>query len=81
MIATLIKDLVFTRNNVSLDIARLCSLLSVIGFWIGVFWDIAANGRFDPVQTGTGCAALFAGAAAWIHFRQRHESGSDGGAA
>ncbi|QVM82926.1 hypothetical protein [Novosphingobium decolorationis] len=69
----LLKDLLYTRDNASLDISRLSSLLSVVAFWGGVFWLLATKGEFDPVQTGTGCAAIFAGAAGWIHFRQKHE--------
>lgn len=70
---TLLKDLLFTRYNVSLDIARLCALLSVIAFWACVIWALAARGEFDPVAVGGGCAAIFAAAAGWIHFRQRNE--------
>ncbi len=69
----LLKDLLYTRNNVSLDIARLSSLVSVLAYWGGVFWTLVSTGAFDPVAVGGGCAALFAGAAGWIHFRQRHE--------
>lgn len=69
----LLKDLLYTRNNVSLDIARLSSFLSVLAFWGGVLWSIARDGPFNPIEVGTGCAAIFAGAAGWIHMRQRQE--------
>jgi hypothetical protein len=69
----LLKDLLYTRNNLSLDIARLSSFVSVVAFWAGVFWSLHRTGAFDPVAVGGGCAAIFAGAAGWIHFRQKHE--------
>ncbi|MEP9402054.1 hypothetical protein [Sphingomonas sp. VNH70] len=70
---TLLKDLLYTRNNVSLDISRLSALLSVVLFWIGTGWKLVVHGDFDPIATGGGIAAIFAASAAWIHFRQRHE--------
>jgi len=78
---TLLKDLLYTRNNVSLDIARLSSLLSVLLFWGGVFATIFKGGGFNPVEVGTGCAAIMAGAAGWIHMRQKQEPGGPDGAA
>ncbi|RIA44063.1 hypothetical protein DFR49_2299 [Hephaestia caeni] len=71
----LLKDLLFTRGNVSLDIARTMSAISVLAFWGGVFWQLSARGEFDPVGVGGGCAAIFAAAAGWIHFRQKQEGG------
>jgi hypothetical protein len=71
----LIKDLLYSRGNASLDIARLSALLSVLCFWGGVFWSIWKGGTFDPIAVGTGCAAIFAGAAGWIHMRQKNENG------
>lgn len=68
-----IRDLLYTRNNVSLDIARLCAFVSVLAFWAAVGWTLYSRGEFDPVAAGTGCAAIFAASAAWIHFRQKHE--------
>lgn len=72
---SLLKDLLYTRNNVSLDIARLSAAVSVGSFWGCVVWAIHRGGAFDPVATGTGCAAIFAGAAGWIHMRQKQEPG------
>lgn len=69
----LFKDLFYTRGNVSLDIARLSSFLSVLAFWGGVGFHVYRNSEFDPVAVGTGCAALMAGCAGWIFFRQKHE--------
>jgi hypothetical protein len=74
----LLKDLLYTRGNVSLDIARLSSMLSVLAFWGGVGWHVWRNGAFDPVAVGTGCAALMAGCAGWIFFRQQHEAAPGG---
>ncbi len=66
----IIKDLLYTKGNAALDIARVCSLISVISFWVGVF-----TGRItgDALTVGGGIAAIFGGAAAWIHFRQKQE--------
>lgn len=72
----LLKDLLYTRDNVSLDIARLCSFLSIVGFWASIFWSLWTGAAFDPIAAGTGCAAIMAGSAGWIHFRMRHEAGA-----
>ena len=69
----LLKDLLYTKGNGALEIARLCSLLSIIGFWAGIFWMIALKGEFSPTEAGIGCASIMAGAAGWIHFRQKQE--------
>lgn len=71
----LLKDLLYTRNNVSLDIARLCSLISVVAYWGGVITALVRTGAFDPLAVGSGCAAVMAGCAGWVHFRQKHETG------
>jgi hypothetical protein len=73
----LVKDLLYTKGNAALDIARLSAFVSVICFWGGVFWSLARGGEFEPVAVGTGCAAIFAGAAGWIHFRQKQEGSDD----
>lgn len=70
----LIKDLLFTRGNASLDIARFSSFLSILAFWGGVFWLLALKGEFSPIEAGGGCATIMAGAAGWIHFRQKQEA-------
>lgn len=69
----IIKDLLYSRDNKALDIARLSSLVSVLCFWGGVFYSIYHGGEFDPMNVGTGCAAIFAGAAGWIFYRQKQE--------
>ena len=69
----LIKDLLYNRDNENLEIARLCSLVSVLCFWGGVFFSIYQGNSFEPLAVGGGIAAIFAGAAAWIHWRQKHE--------
>lgn len=69
-----IKDLLYTKGNQALDISRVCSLASVVAFWVGVFLDKIEG---DALVVGGGCAAIMAGAAGWIHFRQKHEEGSE----
>lgn len=70
------KDLLYERTNQHLDIARLSALLSVIGY-IGVTGYAIALGvwEFDPLQWGSGWAAICGGNAAWIFARQRYEAG------
>lgn len=70
----LLKDLLYTKNNGALDIARLSSFISILAFWGGVFWLLALKGEFSPTEAGAGCAAIMAGAAGWIHFRQKQEN-------
>ena len=70
----ILKDLVYNKGNKSLDIARLSALLSVLSFWGGVFYSIYQGKEFDPMNVGTGCAAIFAGAAGWIYYRQKQET-------
>lgn len=69
----LLKDLLYARGNSHLDIARLSSLVSIIAFWSGVLWLLHLKGEFSPTEVGAGCAAIMAGAAGWIHFRQKNE--------
>jgi hypothetical protein len=69
----LIKDLLYTKGNAALDIARLASLFSILAFWGGVFWLLYLKGTFSPTETGAGCAAIMAGAAGWIYARQKQE--------
>lgn len=72
---SLTKDLLYDRGNQHLDIARLSALLSVIGY-LGVTITATIQGMwaFDPLQWGSGWAALCGGNAAWIFARQRYEA-------
>ena len=70
----LIKDLLYNKNNKALDIARFSAFISVLSFWGGVFYSIYAGGEFDPMNVGTGVAAIFAGSAGWIYYRQKQEA-------
>ncbi len=69
----LLKDLLYTKGNESLDISRLSVLLSVAVFW-GCVIHAAVGGTFDPIAVGTGAAALFAGGGGWIYARQKYEA-------
>lgn len=69
-----VKDLLYTKGNQALDISRVCSLGSVVAFWAGVFMGKITG---DALAIGGGCAAIMGGAAAWIHFRQKHEEGAE----
>lgn len=72
---SLIKDLLYSKGNSFLDIARLSAAASVLAFWGMVIWHHARTGEWDPVTAGTGIAAIFAGGAGWIHLRQKQEEG------
>lgn len=69
----LIKDLLYTKGNNALDVARSSIFGSVICYWVGVF---TVHG-FNPLEVGGGAAALFGGAAGWLHFRQKQEGASE----
>ena len=73
----IIKDLLYDKGNQALDIARLSAGFSILCFWGGVLWHAHKHGEFDPVAVGAGCAAIMAGSAGWIHFRQKHEGGAE----
>ena len=70
----LLKDLLYTRNNTSLDISRLCSLLGVLTFLAASTWHVITNQTFDPVAFGGGWTALCAGCGGWIYARQKYET-------
>lgn len=71
------KDLLYTKGNAALDISRVSILFSVLCFWGGVIFLVVDKGEFDPLAVGTGAAALFGGAAGWMHFRQKQEGHAD----
>lgn len=73
----LVKDLLYGKGNVSLDIARLSSAFSILCFWGAVLWTQYNGKDFDAMAVGGGCAAIMAGAAGWIYARQKQEV-SDG---
>lgn len=75
--AGIFRDLLYTRGNVSLDIARLSSLVSVLAYWGGVITALVRTDTFEPLAVGGGCAAVMAGCAGWIHFRQKHEGSAE----
>jgi hypothetical protein len=64
------KDLLYTKDNQALDIARAASALLVLVFLGLAIWN---HDKFDPVSYGTGGAAMFAGCAGWIFARQKYE--------
>jgi hypothetical protein len=70
----LLKDLLYTRNNVSLDVARLCSVLGVLAFLGLSIWHGVHAGEFDPVAFGGGWTATCAGCGGWIYARQKFEA-------
>lgn len=71
----LIKDVLYDGKNEHLDIARLSALLGVIGYAGLSTLHTVNGGIFDPLQWGSGWAALCGGNAAWIFARQRYEKG------
>lgn len=72
----LVKDLLFSKGNKYLDVARFSAFFSVCLFWGGVYWSLYLNkDSFDPTAVGIGCASIFAGAAGWIYYREKKENG------
>jgi len=79
-----VKDLLYTKGNKALDIARVtCFLggltffgLSIADFTIRAIIALE-NGEavtlFDPVLWGGGFAGFAGGAAGWMHFRAKTE--------
>lgn len=73
---SIFKDLLYTKDNQALDISRLSVFFSVLAFWAALGWQVYQTPeKFDPMATGGGIAALFAGGAGWIYARQRYEHG------
>lgn len=69
----LVKDLLYTRNNRSLDIARVTCLtggLTLFGLTIAKF---VMTREFSPIEFGTAFAAFAGGAAGWMHFRDKDQ--------
>lgn len=73
----LIKDLLYTKGNLALDIARFSALFSVLSFWGCVFYRLYLTGQFSPTETGVGIATIMTGAAGWIYARQKYEANKD----
>lgn len=69
----LLKDLLYSRGNESLDIARLSAALATIAYWVGVFVHQHMTGKFDPIEVGTGWGLVAAGNGGWIFARQAKE--------
>ena len=69
----LLKDLLYSKGNGALDIARLSAFFSTIAYWVGVFILLAQTGKFDPVEVGTGWGLVAAGNGGWIFARQAKE--------
>lgn len=69
----LLKDLLFTKGNVAMDVARTCIFGSVLLYWGAVYYQMVEKNIFDPVQVAIGLASIFSASAAWLHFRQKQE--------
>lgn len=70
----LLKDLLYTKGNQALDIARVTCLaggFTLFGLTIAKF---VMTREFDPIEFGTAFAAFAGGAAGWMHFRAKQES-------
>lgn len=69
----LLKDLLYSKGNEALDIARLSAAVATIAYWAGVFVLQYQTGKFDPVEVGTGWGLVAAGNGGWIFARQAKE--------
>lgn len=72
---TWLKDLLYARGNVALDIARLSSACAVVVFLSLSIADFVFNHRFNFAEFGTGWGLTAAGSAGWIFARQAKEGG------
>jgi len=70
----LIKDLLYTKENRALDVARLSAFLGVLGFLGATGYSLYLGGEWEPAVWGTGWAAMCAGSAGWIFARQTKEA-------
>jgi len=71
----IIKDLLYSKDNGALEIARLSSFLAVLTFLGATVMFVYKGGDLDFTEWGAGWAAMTAGSAAWIFARQRYEKG------
>jgi hypothetical protein len=68
-----VKDLLYTKNNKHLDIARVTCFLGGLTFFGLSIADFVFQLQFDPMLYGTGFAAFAGGSAGWMHFRAKAE--------
>ena len=76
----IVKDLLYTRDNEALDIARMAAFLSVVAYLGMSIYSVATMqdvSQFDFFEWASGWAAVCGGNAAWIYARQRIEVGMD----
>lgn len=71
----LTKDLLFTKGNMSMDVARSCAAGSILLYWGCVIYMMVAHNDFNPVNVGLGIASIFTASAGWIFMRQKQEGG------
>jgi hypothetical protein len=70
----LLKDLLYTKGNLALDIARTSAMLGVLTFLGLVLWQKWTGEHVDLIAFGTGWGLLCSGNAAWIYARQTKET-------
>lgn len=70
---TIIKDLLYNRDNQHLEIARLCSFMAVVGFLV-LTGFLVYNGEAPSLsEYGIGWGGVAGGSAGWIYMRQKVE--------
>jgi hypothetical protein len=71
---SLIKDLLFNKDNQSLDIARLSAAIVTV-FFVGLATAKFVNNRdIDLVEFATAWGLICAGSGGWIYLRQQQEN-------
>lgn len=70
---SILKDLLYNRDNKALDISRMSSFLGVLTYLGASIWHVVQNVTFDPIAFGGGWTALCAGCGGWIYARQKYE--------
>lgn len=75
---SIIKDLLYTRDNNNLDISRLSSFLGVLTFLGATFYNLYQGHPMNFTEWGAGWTALCAGCGGWIYARQKYEMEAPG---
>lgn len=77
----LIKDLLYTEDNLNLEISKVCCLVANLGYWAVVTYGIYKSGASpDLTNLGLGWASVAGGSAAWLTARtiQERKNGDTG---
>lgn len=69
----IIKDLLYNKGNVNLDIARVSAALSTLAFLGLAIAKFVLNKDIDLIEFGTAWGLICAGSGGFIYARQKYE--------